>query len=300
MLYGLDISTTSIELAAYDNGQQILGRKVTTPTYCYHAFRKTIKDLVLGADQELKSRGAVGISMPGMIHPDTLKSFCTNIPCANNQNLVADIEFILDRPVQIQNNTNCFTLSECTGGPGTGVNIVLGVELRDGCGCGLISHGKLHKGRNNMAGEWGHTPLPFNIFDIGGKDFPIFQCHCGKKGCLDQYLSNRGLERIHQYFTDEQRSAAEILSMAFEQNPGIQKTVDIFYRLLATSLVNMINTLDPDMIILGGIVTNDKLLLEKLPGLLCEYSLPSSRLPKICTSAYGDSSCVYGAALLNT
>ena len=299
MRYGLDISTSAIELAAYDNDRQILGQRVATPTHCYHAFRKTIRDLVFGADQELQARGAVGIGMPGIISPDTLKSFCTNIPCANNQNLVADMEFILDRPVRIQNNANCFTLSECTGGPGTGVNIVLGVELRDGCGCGLISHGKLHKGRNNMAGEWGHTPLPFNIFDIGGKDFPVFQCHCGKKGCLDQYLSNRGLERIHQYFTDKQKPAVEILNMASSQNADAQKTVDIFYRLLASSLVSMINTLDPDMIILGGIVTNNDLLQEKLPGLLCEYSLPSSRLPEICTSAYGVSSCVRGAALLN-
>lgn len=299
MLYGLNISTSTIELGAYDNDRHILGQKVATPTHCYHAFLKTIKDMVLGADRELRNRGAVGIGMPGMIHPDTLKSFCTNIPCANNQNLVADIEFTLNRPVRIQNNANCFALSECTGGAGTGVGVVLGVELLDDCDCGLISHGKLYKGRNNMAGKWGHTPLPFNIFDIGGKDFPVFQCHCGKKGCLDQYLSGHGLERLHQYFTDEQNSAAEILHTTSVQNPDTQKTIDIFYRLLASGLINIINTFDPDMIILGGIVTNDELLQEKLPGLLCEYSLPSSRLPDICISAYGDSSSVRGAALLN-
>lgn len=299
MLYGLDISTSTIELAAYDNDQPILGRKVSTPSYCYHAFKSTIKDLVTEADLELKTRGSVGISMPGMIHPDSFKSFCTNIPCANNQNLVADIEFILDRPVRIENNANCFTLSECTKGPGTGTDVVLGVELDDGFGCGLLSHGKLHKGRNNMAGEWGHTPLPFHIFDIGGKDFPVFKCHCGKEGCLDQYLSTPGLERIHQFYSDEKLSAKEILGSDPEDNPNIQKTVDIFYHLLASSLVSMINSLDPDMIILGGVVTDDKRLLRKLPGLLCEHSLPSSRLPDVRTSAFGISSRIRGAALLN-
>ena len=299
MLYGLDINTSTIELAAYDKDQQILNRKVATPTHCYHAFRKSIKDLVFGVDQELQSRGAVGIGMPGMINPDTLKSFCTNIPCANNQNLVADIEFILDRPARIQNNANCFTLSECTDGPGTGADIVLGVDLRDGCGCGLIAHGKLHKGRNNMAGEWGHTPLPYNIFEIAGNDFPVFQCHCGKQGCLDQYLSRRGLERIHQYFTDEQKTVIEILDTPPGENPQIQKTLETFYRLLASSLVSIINTLDPDRIILGGIATNNELLQKNLPELLCEYSLPSSQLPEICLPAYGDFSYARGAALLN-
>lgn len=300
MLYGLDINTSTIELAAYEHDQQILGRKVATPTHCYHAFKSTIKNLVIDADRELSTRGSVGIGMPGMIQPGILKSFCTNIPCANNQNLVSDIEFILDRPVRIENNANCFTLSECTKGPGTGTDIVLGVKLDDGFGCGLISHGKLHKGRNNMAGEWGHTPLPFNIFNIAGKDFPVFKCHCGKEGCLDQYLCAPGLERIHQLFSDEKLSAAEILNSNSGEKTSIQNTVNIFYRLLASSLVSMINSQDPDMIILGGIVTNDKQLQKELPGLLCEYSLPSSRLPDIRTSAFGESSSVRGAALLNT
>ena len=300
MLFGLNISVTAIELAAYEHDRKILGRRVTTPTHCYHAFKSAIRDLVTEADRELNTRGAVGIAMPGMIHRDTLKSFCTNIPCANNQNLVSDIEFILDRPVRIENNANCFTLSECIQGPRTGTDIVLGVELSDGFGCGLISHGKLRKGRNNMAGEWGHTPLPFNIFDIGGKNFPVFKCHCGKEGCIEQYLSAPGLERIHQYFSDEKLSAAEILETGSRDNPGIQKTIDTFYRLLASSLVSMTNSLDPDMIILGGIVTNDKRLQKELPGLLCEYSLPSSRLPDIRSSIFGESSSVRGAALLNS
>lgn len=299
MLYGLDISTATIELAAYKHDQQIVGRKVATPTYCYHAFKSTIKNLVIDADRELRTRGSVGISMPGMIHQDTLKSFCTNIPCANNRNLVSDLEFILNRPVRIENNANCFTLSECTRGPGTGTDIVLGVEMGHGFGCGLLSQGKLHRGRNNMAGEWGHTPLPFNIFDFGGKDFPVLKCHCGKEGCLDQYLCASGLERIHLFLTDEKLSATEILDINSREKTSIQKTVNIFYHLLASSLVSMINSLDPDMIILGGIVTDDKQLLKELPELLCEYSLPSSRLPDIRTSAFGDSSTIRGAALLN-
>ena len=299
MLYGLDITTSTIELAAYKNHRQTLARRVPTPTHCYHAFKTAIKNLVSGADRVLQDRGAVGIAMPGIISPKTFKSFCTNIPCTNNQNFVADIEFILDRPVKIQNSASCFTLSECTGGPGTAVNTVLGVKLHDGCGCGLITHGCLHKDRDNMAEVWGHTPLPFNLLDFGSQNFPVFKCHCGKDGCFDQYLSARGLERIHQYLCDEKITAAEIISADSDNNPNIQKTTDIFYRILAFSLVNMINTLDPDMIILGGIITKDDLLLKKLPGLLCEYSLPSSRLPDICTSVYGESSTVRGAALLN-
>ena len=299
MLYGLDIGGTKIELAAFHNNHQILTRRVATPTHCYHAFKSTIQTLVFETDTELKTRGTVGIGLPGIIDPISLKSYCANIPCANNQNLIADLEFVLDRPVRIENDANCFILSESHGGSAAGFNTALGIILGTGCGGGLYINGKLHKGRNNTAGEWGHVPLPYNIYDIGGKDFPIIECGCGRKGCLDSYLSARGLELLHQHYFDTQLTAKDIINTYQQQNNEAIKTVHVYCELLACSLASLVNTMDPDIVVVGGGLSNFDNLYQLLPDLLDKYTLPLNRLPEIRKAIYGDSSGVRGAALLN-
>lgn len=299
MLYGLDIGGTKIELSAFDQGDHVLTERIATPTHCYHSFKNSIRTLVNDADKILKTRGSVGIGIPGVINPNSLKAFCANIPCTHNRDLVADLEFTLDRPISIENDANCFTLSEALGGAGNNFETVLGIILGTGCGGGFYARGSLLKGCNNMVGEWGHCPLPYNIFDIAGSDFPIEECGCGRMGCLESYLSARGMENLHKHYCSENLRASDIVTAFQQKDAKAIKTVEVYCELLASSLASLIKILDPHVIVLGGGLSNFDDLYRLLPKYLNKYCLPQTGIPKIRKAIYGDTSGVRGAALLN-
>ena len=299
MLYGLDIGGTKIELSAFDNNQCVLSKRVATPIDSYTAFNSAIKQLVTEADETLSCRGTVGIGIPGYIQPDSGRARCSNVPCANDKLLHCDLELTLDRQVSIENDANCFALSEAIGGAGEGFSSVFGVILGTGCGGGFFLDGKLYSGHNNLSGEWGHTPLPYSVFDIAGKDFPIIQCGCGLYGCLDNYLSGRGLELIYHYLTGTGKKGKDIVQAYRRHDTETVRAVEIYCELLANGLGGMVNTIDPGVIVLGGGLSNFDELYELLPPLLANHTLKTTRLPEIRKAVFGDSSGVRGAAMLN-
>lgn len=300
MLYGLDIGGTKMELVVYDHNQEkIYSKRVDTPTDNYEAFKHTILTLVVEADTSLDTQGFVGIGIPGLIEPDTSKALVANIPCANGRNLQADLESILNRPVKIENDANCFTLSEAIGGAGEGFDSVFGVILGTGCGGGLYLKHKLYTGRNNLAGEWGHTPLPFHALELGGSDFPVLDCGCGLRGCLDNYLSGRGLESIYQHYADEHRSGKEIVQRYRHHDEQAGQAVKLYAELLACGLGSMTNVLDPGVIVLGGGLSNFDELYDIVPALMKKYTLKIASLPEIRKARFGDAGGARGAAMLN-
>ena len=300
MLYGLDIGGTKIELAVFNHDQtRITSKRIPTPTESYDEFRNSIKNLILETDAELNTRGCIGIGIPGFISPDTFRAICANIPCANNRTLQSDFEYLLDRPVKIENDANCFTLSEAVGGAGEGFDSVFGVILGTGCGGGLYLDKKIYTGRNNLAGEWGHTPLSYHALQLAGENFPIFDCGCGLKGCLDNYLSGRGLELIYQHYTGTACAGKEIVQLYRHHDDNAEKAVQIYCELLASALGSMINILDPGVIVLGGGLSNFDELYELVPALLERYTLSIGKLPEIRKATFGDAGGVRGAAMLN-
>lgn len=299
MLFGLDIGGTKIELSAFDDTTCVFTRRIPTPTESYTAFKDNIKEIIMDADREAGCRGSVGVGVPGFIESSSGKASCCNIPCANGQVLQRDLELVLERPVKVENDANCFTLSEVTGGAANGFKSVFGVILGTGCGGGLYLDGKLYTGRNNRAGEWGHTPLPYSVFKLAGNDFPIITCGCGLKGCLDNYLSGRGLELIYTYKAGDVKKGVDIIQAYRECDYHAVGAVEIYCELLASGLGGMVNTIDPEVIILGGGVSNFDELYELLPPLLSRYTLKTGQLPKIKKAVFGDSGGTRGAAMLN-
>lgn len=299
MLYGLDIGGTKTELCAFDNNQCVFSKRVSTPTDSYTAFQATIKQLVTEADTTLSYKGTIGIGIPGYIEPLSGRARCSNVPCTNGKPLHDDLERILKRPVKIENDANCFVLSEAIGGAGDGLDSVFGVILGTGCGGGLFLNGKLYTGHNNLAGEWGHTPLPYSVFEIASKDLPIVQCGCGLYGCLDNYLSGRGATLIYHHLTGSMKEGKSIVQAYRQHQTHAVQTVKIYCELLASGLASMVNTLDPSMIVLGGGLSNFDELYTLLPPLIKKYTLKTGKLPDIRKAVYGDSSGVRGAAMLH-
>ncbi|WP_263080384.1 ROK family protein [Endozoicomonas sp. Mp262] len=299
MLYGLDIGGTKIELTAFEDNNNVFTKRIPTPTESYTDFKAAIKQLVTDTDLELNSRGTVGIGIPGFIEPHTGKARCANIPCANDKLLQCDLEMILDRSVKIENDANCFVLSEARGGAAEGFSSAFGVILGTGCGGGFYLNNKLYTGCNNLAGEWGHTPLPYSIFELAGQNFPIVKCGCGLKGCIDNYLSGRGLELIYRYLTDEDKKGKEIVQSYRRHAPDAAKAVEIYCELLANGLGGIINTFDPGVIVFGGGLSNFDELYELIPSMLKQHTLKTSKLPEIRKAVFGDAGGARGAALLN-
>ncbi len=300
MLYGLDIGGTKIELAVFDEHQQsITSKRIPTPTDSYDAFLGSISQLITDMDKELSTHGKVGMGIPGFINPNSSLAQCANVPCTNGKPLQTDLEKILERPVKIENDANCFALSEAIGGAGDDVGTVLGLILGTGFGGGIVIDKKLHGGENNLAGEVGHTPLPWRVFQLASDDFPIVQCGCGMHGCLDTYLSGRGLELIYQYYSKQTLKGKDIVALYRNGGETANKAVQIYCELLASSLGSLINTLDPGTIVLGGGLSNFSELYELVPPLLSKYALNNGQLPAIKKAVFGDSGGVRGAAMLN-
>ena len=300
MMYGLDIGGSKTEIVVY-NGlhDKVFSKRVPTPTDNYAAFLQTIKSLVLEADDKLNTRGFVGIGLPGFIEPDSTKAMIANIPCANGKSLLSDVEYTLKRPVKIENDANCFTLSEAIGGAGDGFDTVFGVILGTGCGGGLYLQNNVYTGRNNLAGEWGHTPLPFQALELGGPDFPIIDCGCGLRGCLDNYLPGRGLQNIYEHVAGTPTDARDIIQLCRHNDPNAEKAVTIYSELLACSLGSLTNIVDPGVIVLGGGLSNFVELYDLVPPLMKQHTLAIGQLPEIRKAKFGDAGGARGAALLN-
>lgn len=292
---GVDLGGTKIEaLALAADGSEAWRRRIETPRDDYDGTVQAVASLVLAAERTLGAQGSVGVGIPGTpsIGSGLIKN--ANSTWLNGRPLKADLEALLERPVGLANDANCFTLSEATDGAGRGADVVFGVILGTGCGGGIAVHGRVLTGPNALAGEWGHNPLPWPSHF----EWPGPACYCGRTGCIEAFLSGPGLARDYVALGGGDRDAREIAARAAAQaDPIAERCLTRYEDRLARALTAVVNLLDPDVIVLGGGVSNIRRLYTRVPPLLRPFGGEAPRT-RIVPNRHGDSSGVRGAAWL--
>jgi fructokinase len=275
MRIGVDLGGTKIEAIMLDGGREVFRKRIASPRGDYAATVTAIRILLEGLE------GTVGIGIPGALSRATGLVKNANSTWLIGKPLKQDLEKALGREVRIANDANCFALSEAVDGAGKGAEVVFGVILGTGVGGGIVVRGRVLAGPNAIAGEWGHNPLPLPR----DSDLPLPACYCGRKGCIETYLSGPGLAR------DAKKSSAEEAA----QDP---RALARYEERLARALASVINVVDPDVIVLGGGMSNVARLYDSVPRLWGRYVFSDRVDTRIAPPAHGDSSGVRGAAWL--
>ena len=295
MRFGIDIGGTKIEaIALDDSGVEVMRERVPTPTADYPALLEAVRDLVVSFESQLGAEATVGVGHPGVISPATGQIKNSNSQALLGHALDHDLAAVLDRPVRLANDADCFALSEATDGAGDGFATVCGVILGTGVGGGVVVSGRLVQGPNAIAGEWGHNPLPPSA---AGPVEPL-DCYCGRAGCIERYLSGPGLSADHLAMTGIATTAADISAAAQLGEPDAVGTLDRYIERLAAGLALVINVLDPAVIVLGGGVSNVQALYEQVPQRWDRYVFSDRVDTQLAQNLHGDSSGVRGAAWL--
>jgi fructokinase len=295
--FGIDLGGTKIEIIALaPDGRELLRRRIATPNEDYRGILDTIAALVRDAEQELGESGSVGIGTPGSISRATGLLRGSNSVCLNGKPVRADLEWLLGREVRITNDANCFALSEATDGAGRGAEIVFGAILGTGVGAGIVVRGGVLVGPNAIAGEWGHNPLPWPT----DAERPGEPCFCGLHGCIETFLSGPGMERDHHRATREHLRAHVIADRAAAGDASCRATLERYEERLARGLAHVVNMLDPDVIVLGGGMSNIASLYTGVPALWGKWIFSDRVDTRLVRHEHGDSSGVRGAAWLWT
>ena len=299
MRIGIDLGGTKIEAVALSAaGEEIARRRVTTPRD-YVASLEAIAGLVRELDRAAGEIGTVGVGIPGTVVPHTGLVKNANSVWLNGRPLGRDLEQRLDRPVRLMNDANCFALSEATDGAAAGAHVVFGVILGTGVGGGIVVDGRCLEGANLIAGEWGHNPLPWPTSD----EWPGPPCYCGKRGCIESWLSGPGFERDHAEHTGRTLAAREIAQAAADSDRDAAATLARYHDRLGRALASLINVLDPDVVVLGGGMSNIAGLPEAASAMLLRYWFAAGAesdpvATRVVRAAHGDASGVRGAAWL--
>jgi fructokinase len=289
---GIDLGGTKIEIAVLGpGGTEILRRRISTPPH-YEDVVATVAVLVRDAERELGVTATVGIGIPGVISPATGLVKNANSLVLNGHRLDADVSAALGREVRVENDANCFALSEAVDGAGAGFGCVFGVILGTGCGGGIVFNQSVHRGPHRVAGEWGHTPLPWQT----GEELPGHPCWCGKRGCLETYLSGTSLARDCD--GPDARDASALPTRAAAGDHLAAEALGRHVDRLARGLAVVVNLLDPDVIVLGGGLSNMDHLYAQLPRLIPLHAFSDVISTPVLRAQHGDSSGVRGAAWL--
>jgi fructokinase len=295
MRLGIDLGGTKIEgIALDDNGNELARRRLPTPRGDYPGTLRAIVDLVAALEAAAGARGTVGIGMPGAISPATGRVKNANSVWLNGQPLREDLEAALDREVRLANDANCFALSEATDGAAAGAAVVFGVIVGTGTGGGIVVGGRVLTGPNAIAGEWGHNPLPWP----GREERPGPPCYCGLTGCVETFLSGPGLARDHERATGARLEAREIVARAEAGEAAASASLERYAERMARALASVINVLDPDVIVLGGGLSNVARLYTRVPALWGRWVFSDRVDTRLVPPAHGDASGVRGAAWL--
>jgi fructokinase len=295
MRLGIDLGGTKIEIIALDDtGRELLRRRVPTPQGNYYETLQTIAQLVRDAEAELGKQGSLGIGTPGALSRATGRLKNSNSVVLNGQPILQDLEALLNRKIRISNDANCFALSEATDGAAAGAEVVFGVILGTGVGAGIVVNGHVLTGPNGIAGEWGHNQLPWPQ----PHELPGPRCYCGKQGCIETFLSGPGMAQLHELETGKALSSAEIVQRAEQGDASCERSMRDYEDCLARSLAHVINILDPDVIVLGGGMSNIERLYANVPALWGQWVFSDRVDTKLVKNRYGDSSGVRGAAWL--
>ena len=295
MRIGIDLGGTKIEgILLDDQGYEKARQRVVTPVGDYTGTVHAITDLV--ADLELlanlnHNETPVGIGIPGTVSPATSLIKNANSTCLIGQTLNKDLAKALKRPVRLANDANCFAVSEATDGAGAGAALVFGVILGTGVGGGVAIEGKAVGGINGIAGEWGHNPLPWPV----DEERPGPECYCGLKGCIETFLSGPGLAADYERDSGEVCKASDLVNMG---NPAAKAALSRYEHRLARALASGINILDPDVIVLGGGLSNITRLYDSVPSLWDQWVFSDRVNTRLLANVHGDTSGVRGAAWL--
>jgi fructokinase len=272
----------------------VVRRRVATPRDNYAATITAVRNLVAEIECEVGTSCTVGIGIPGAISAVTGLVKNANSTWLIGHPLDRDLEHALARPLRVSNDANCFALSEATDGAAQGAPIVFGVILGTGTGGGIVVNGRVLEGRHRIAGEWGHNPLPWPQ----NGEHPGPPCYCGRTGCIETFLSGPGLTETYVAIAGRRATAAEIAAMADSGEASADEALTLYESRLARALASIINVLDPDVIVLGGGVSNIARLYTRVPPLLKSFVFSDSADTPIVAARHGDSSGVRGAAWL--
>ena len=296
MRIGVDLGGTKTEAISLDAEGVELGRiRIPTPRGDYAGTVSTIAGLVRQLEEAAGQTGTVGVGIPGTIVRSTGLVKNANSTWLNGQPLEKDLSTALDREVRCANDANCFAVSEATDGAAQGRGVVFGAILGTGCGGGVALHGRIHSGPNGLAGEWGHTPLPWPDPD----EVPGPPCYCGRSGCLETWISGTGFERDFFARTGKQLSGHAISDLAGKGDPAAQQALERLKERIARGLAVIVNVLDPDVVVLGGGLSNlDSLYTGDLERRIAQYTFGGATTTPVLSNMHGDSSGVRGAAWL--
>jgi fructokinase len=297
-LLGLDVGGTKIEVAvlAPDDGRFLLRERVATPAGGYDALLWTAGDLIHRAEAQLGVRGLpLGVGIPGCVSPATGLVKGANTIALNGRALDRDLARVLARPVRIENDANCLAVSEAVDGAGAGARMVFAAILGTGVGAGIAFKGQAWSGAHGIAGEWGHNPAPRLSEDRGA---PATHCWCGRGACVETVLSGPGLAADHLRHGGAMLDARAIASAARNGDAAAQDTLDRYAERLARALAQVINLLDPDVIVLGGGLSNITSLYDIVPQRCAPHVFSDVVTTPLRAAMHGDSSGVRGAAWL--
>lgn len=295
MRIGIDLGGSKIEIIALGKaGEVLLRRRVATPQGDYLATLMAVAGLVEDAENELGRLGSVGVGIPGA---ESLASGLVknaNSTCLIGQPLRRDLQALLQREVKLANDANCFALSEAVDGAGRDAAIVFGVILGTGVGGGIVIDRQVLTGANAIAGEWGHNPLPLPTAD----DLPLPPCYCGRRGCIETYLSGPALATDHRLHGGAPLDAIAIAAGAEHGDAGCEASLHRFEERLGRALAGVINLIDPDVIVLGGGLSQIERLYRNLPAACGPHVFSDVFQTRFVPPVHGDSSGVRGAAWL--
>ncbi len=291
---GIDLGGTKTEAVLLDSRGEIVWRqRQLTPAQDYHAILQTIKTLLLAAEQQAGLDLSVGIGTPGAISPRSGILRNSNTVCMNGKNLLQDLQQTLQRPVRIQNDANCFALSEAIDGAAAGAATVFGVIIGTGTGAGIVVEQKIQTGQHAIAGEWGHNFLPWpQPFDVARP------CFCGKHSCIETFLSGPGMAANAEALSGIGLDSRTWVERAWRGDEVAQQQMEHYFDQMARALAHVINMLDPDVIVLGGGMSNIDEIYQQVPQRLAQYVFSDFVETKILPPKFGDSSGVRGAAWL--
>jgi fructokinase len=292
---GIDLGGTKIEAAALDGAGRMLRRtRIATPRGDYAATLDAIVELIADIETALGARGSIGVGTPGALSPFSGRLRNANSVWLNQRALDADLEQRLGRPIRLANDADCFALSEATGGAAAGARSVFGVIIGTGTGGGIVIGGHLLDGPNAIAGEWGHNPLPWPRTD----ELPGPSCYCGKQGCIETWVSGPALSADLQRVSGRRLDGAAIVAAAAEGDTAAEAALQRYEDRLARALAAVINLLDPEVIVLGGGLSNLQRLYANLPNRIRPFIFGDGLATRILPPRFGDSSGVRGAAWL--
>ena len=295
MKIGIDLGGTKTEaIVIDDNGKEIFRKRITTEKN-YQGTIKGIKFLINEIENNYKNIESIGIGMPGIVSNDTSLVKNANSIWLNGKPLKKDLKISLNKEVKIENDANCFALSEAIDGAGKNFNVIFGVIIGTGTGGGIVIDKKILEGPNQICGEWGHTPLPNRTED--DKKFSK-KCFCGLEGCMETFVSGPGFAYIYNTKNNKNLNSQGIIEKFNQGEEEANQALQDYVNHLAKGLSNVVNILDPDVIILGGGLSNINYIYEHINEQLKKYVVSDTLHTKVIKNYHGDSGGVRGAAWL--